>query len=87
VALGVTFAAETLALQRTRAPLTPASDSCLRQGRPEQQLGLARQTILNQVRAGRRNAVHVVEGKRRGLRIEIRPGEQGLLELTSSPDL
>jgi excisionase family DNA binding protein len=44
------------------------------------QLGLARQTILNQVRAGRRRAVHVVEGKRRGLRIEIHPGEQGLLE-------
>jgi hypothetical protein len=43
------------------------------------QLGLARQTILNQVRAGRRNAVHVVEGKRRGLRIEIHPSEQGLL--------
>jgi transposase len=51
------------------------------------QLGLSRQTILNQVRAGRRNAVHVVEGKRRGLRIEIRPGEQGLLELTSRRDV
>jgi hypothetical protein len=44
-----------------------------------------RQTILNQVRAGRRNAVHVLEGKRRGMRIEIRPGEQGLLEPASSP--
>jgi excisionase family DNA binding protein len=43
------------------------------------QLGVARQTVLNQVRAGRRNAVHVLEGKRRGLRIEICPGEQGLL--------
>jgi predicted DNA-binding protein (UPF0251 family) len=43
------------------------------------QLGLARQTVLNQVRAGRRNAVHVVCGKRRGLRIEIQPDEQRLL--------
>jgi excisionase family DNA binding protein len=48
------------------------------------QLGLARQTILNQVRAGRRNAVHVVEGKRRGLRIEIHAGEHGLLGPASS---
>lgn len=43
------------------------------------QLGVARQTVLNQVRAGRRNAVQVLEGKRRGLRIEICPSEQGLL--------
>jgi hypothetical protein len=43
------------------------------------QLGLAKQTVLNQVRAGRRDAVEVVEGKRRGLRIEIHPDEQGLL--------
>ncbi len=43
------------------------------------QLGVARQTVLNQVRAGQRNAVMVVEGKRRGLRIEIRTDEQGLL--------
>jgi hypothetical protein len=43
------------------------------------QLGVARQTVLNQVRAGRRNAVHVLQGKRRGLRIEICPSEQGLL--------
>jgi excisionase family DNA binding protein len=43
------------------------------------QLGVARQTVLNQVRSGRRNAVHVVEGKRRGLRIEIHASEQGLL--------
>ena len=35
------------------------------------QLGVARQTVLNQVRAGGRRAIQVVEGKRRGLRIEI----------------
>jgi excisionase family DNA binding protein len=48
------------------------------------QLGVARQTVLNQVRAGRRRAVVVVEGKRRGLRIEIRAEEQALLELADS---
>lgn len=48
------------------------------------QLGVARQTVLNQVRAGRRKAVMVIEGKRRGLRIEIHPGEQGLLEPVSA---
>jgi len=45
------------------------------------QLGVARQTMLNQVRAGRRNAVMVLDGRRRGLRIEIHPDEQALLEL------
>jgi excisionase family DNA binding protein len=50
------------------------------------QLGVAKQTVLNQVKAGRRNAVMVVEGKRRGLRIEIHPDEQGLLELAASGD-
>lgn len=43
------------------------------------QLGVAKQTVLNQVRAGRRRAVEVVDGKRRGLRIEIHANEQGLL--------
>ena len=43
------------------------------------QLGIARQTVLNQVRSGHRHAVHVVEGKRRGLRIQIHPDEQGQL--------
>jgi hypothetical protein len=47
-------------------------------------LGLARQTVLNQVRAGKRNAVHVVQGKRRGLRIEIHPTEPGLLDADAS---
>jgi DNA invertase Pin-like site-specific DNA recombinase len=48
------------------------------------QLGVARQTVLNQVRVGKRNAVHVLEGKRHGLRIEIHPTEQGLLNTISS---
>jgi Recombinase/Recombinase zinc beta ribbon domain len=45
------------------------------------QLGVAKQTVLNQVRDGRRRAVQVTEGKRRGLRIEIRADEQALIEL------
>jgi DNA invertase Pin-like site-specific DNA recombinase len=45
-------------------------------------LGLARQTILNQIQRGERHAVHVTEGRRRGLRIQIHPHEQGLLAPT-----
>jgi excisionase family DNA binding protein len=43
-------------------------------------LGVARQTVLNQVRAGRRDAIHATQGKRRGLRIQLHPSEQGLLD-------
>jgi transposase-like protein len=41
--------------------------------------GLARQTILNQIRRGQRNAIHVTQGQRRGLRVQLHPHEQGLL--------
>jgi transposase len=41
--------------------------------------GLARQTILNQIRRGQRDAVHVTQGQRRGLRVQLQPHEQGLL--------
>ena len=43
-------------------------------------LGVARQTVLNQVRAGKRNAIHITQGKRGGLRIEVHPEEGGLLD-------
>jgi hypothetical protein len=33
-------------------------------------LGVSRQTVLNQVRAGKRDAVQVIDGKRPGLRID-----------------
>jgi DNA invertase Pin-like site-specific DNA recombinase len=42
-------------------------------------LGVTRQTVLNQVRRGQRNAIHVTQGRRRGLRIQLHPDEQGLL--------
>ncbi len=41
-------------------------------------LGLARQTVLNQIRRGERRAIQVTNGRRRGLRIEIGPGEASL---------
>src|SRR3954453_22089783 len=41
--------------------------------------GLARQTILNQARRGQRDAIHVTQGRRRGLRVQLQPDEQGLL--------
>jgi hypothetical protein len=41
--------------------------------------GLARQTILNQIRRGDRDAIHVTQGQRRGLRVQLHPQEQGLL--------
>jgi hypothetical protein len=39
----------------------------------------------SRVRAGRCNVVHIVQGKRRGLRIAIHSGEQGLLPDTKLP--
>lgn len=36
-------------------------------------LGLARQTVLNQVRRGQRDAIHVTQGKRGGLSIQLHP--------------
>jgi hypothetical protein len=63
-------------------PVVPAG--YLKLDQAARQLGVARQTVLNQVRAGHRQAVHVVEGKRRGLRIQVHADEQG--QLTQSAD-
>jgi hypothetical protein len=46
--------------------------------------GLARQTILNQIRRGDRDAIHVTQGQRRGLRVQLHPQEQGLLPAATS---
>jgi transposase-like protein len=48
------------------------------------QTGLARQTILNQIRRGDRDAIHVTQGQRRGLRVQLHPQEQGLLPAASA---
>jgi excisionase family DNA binding protein len=41
-------------------------------------LGVARQTVLHQVQRGERRAIHVTQGRRRGLRIEVSGQEAGL---------
>jgi DNA invertase Pin-like site-specific DNA recombinase len=64
----------------TRARFMPDTpDGYVKLDEAARRLGVARQTVLNQVRSGHRNAIHVTEGKRRGLRIQIHPEEQGLL--------
>ena len=68
----------------TRARFMPdIPDGYLKLNEAATRLGRARQTVLNQVRAGHRNAIHVTEGKCRGLRIQLHPEEQGLLAPTT----
>ena len=43
-------------------------------------LGIARQTVLHKVQRGELAAVHVNRGRRKGLRINVRPGQAGLFD-------
>lgn len=43
-------------------------------------LGVARQTVLHQVHRGERRAIHVTQGRRKGLRIDVSDVGVGLLE-------
>jgi hypothetical protein len=43
-------------------------------------LGLARQTVLHKVQRGELQAVHVNRGRRKGLRIQVKPDQHGLFE-------
>ncbi|MGO9971593.1 MAG: recombinase family protein [Solirubrobacteraceae bacterium] len=43
-------------------------------------LGMARQTVLHKVQRGEINAVYVHHGKRKGLRIQVKPNQAGLFE-------
>ena len=43
-------------------------------------LGLARQTVLHKVQRGELEAVHVTRGKRKGLRINVKPDHPGLFD-------
>ena len=43
-------------------------------------LGVARQTVLHKVQRGELRAVHVTRGKRKGLRIEVKPPATGLFD-------
>jgi hypothetical protein len=49
-----------------------------------QSTGLARQTILKQIRRGDRDAIHVTQGQRRGFRVQLHAREQGLLPAATS---
>lgn len=43
-------------------------------------LGIARQTVLHKVQRGELAAVYVHHGKRKGLRIQVKPNQAGLFE-------
>jgi DNA invertase Pin-like site-specific DNA recombinase len=43
-------------------------------------LGVARQTVLHKVQRGQLQAVHVNRGRRKGLRINVSPGQAGLFD-------
>jgi DNA invertase Pin-like site-specific DNA recombinase len=51
-------------------PLTEAANA----------LGLARQTVLHKVQRGELPAVYAQHGKRKGLRIQVKPGQTGLFD-------
>ena len=45
-------------------------------------LGIARQTVLHKVQRGQLQAVHVNRGRRKGLRIQVKPDQTGLFDTT-----
>jgi excisionase family DNA binding protein len=45
-------------------------------------LGVARQTVLHKVQRGQLQAIHVNQGRRKGLRIQIKPDQTGLFDTT-----
>jgi DNA invertase Pin-like site-specific DNA recombinase/predicted DNA-binding transcriptional regulator AlpA len=45
-------------------------------------LGIARQTVLHKVQRGELQAVHVNRGRRKGLRIQVKPDQPGLFDTT-----
>ncbi|VBA32646.1 hypothetical protein LAUMK4_05784 [Mycobacterium persicum] len=45
-------------------------------------LGVARQTVLHKVQRGQLQAVHVNRGRRKGLRIQVKPDQAGLFDTT-----
>ena len=46
-------------------------------------LGVSRQTVLQRVKRGELDAVHVMRGKQKGLRIKVMARQSGLFDLTS----
>jgi excisionase family DNA binding protein len=49
-------------------------------------LGVARQTVLHKVQRGELQAVHVNRGRRKGLRIQVKPDQDGLFDTTDRSD-
>ena len=57
-----------------------APDDWLPLARAAKALGVARQTVLHKVQRGELPAVYVHRGKRKGLRIQVKPDQTGLFE-------
>jgi DNA invertase Pin-like site-specific DNA recombinase len=66
------------ALRERIQPDTP--DGWLPLGEAAQVLGVARQTVLHKVQRGELQAVHVNRGRRKGLRIQVKHDQPGLLD-------
>jgi len=59
-----------------------APDGWLPLTQAAQVLGVARQTVLHKVQRGELVAIYVHRGKRKGLRIQVKPDQAGLFENT-----
>ena len=46
-------------------------------------LGVSRQTVLQRVKRGELDAVHVIRGRKKGLRIKVITAQSALFDLTS----
>ncbi|MCA1679374.1 MAG: hypothetical protein LC777_10715 [Actinobacteria bacterium] len=57
-----------------------APDGWLPLTRAAEALGVARQTVLHKVQRGELAAVYVHSGKRKGLRIQVKPDQTGLFD-------
>jgi hypothetical protein len=67
--------------QALRNKIRPeAPDGWLPLDAAAQALGVAGQTVLHKVQRGELQAVHVNRGRRKGLRIQVQPGQVGLFD-------
>ena len=67
--------------QQLRERLRPqAPDGWLPLSQAASHLGIARQTVLHKVQRGELNAVYLTQGRRKGLRIQVRCGQAGLFD-------
>ena len=67
--------------QQLRDRIRPqAPDDWLPLSQAASHLGVARQTVLNKVQRGELNAIYTTQGRRKGLRIQVRYGQAGLFD-------